>query len=222
MDKTGRIIIANAGLNIGKNMDIKLDEKTHIYTITNENGKIEQYPSVTQIISDGGLSDFSHVSPDILERACNFGKATHKMVELKLKGTLNEEELDPALHGPLEAFKEWYSDHCYQRGGLSDSRLEVPSFHPKLHYCGTPDIVFPKLLIDIKSRLSPLANALQCCAYDEMDGGDREHRILILNQDGTYQYLRVNATKAKRRESWSRFRYLLDLHERKMEISKWK
>ena len=195
--------------------ELTFQEDGHIYRIDG----IER-PSTTQIIKAAGLSDFSMVRADVLERARLWGNAVHKMAELWLKGTIDLLTLDEALFGPLKALERWYAEHNI--GTMSGGQFEIRGFHPKLLYTGTPDMKFPKLLIDIKSRLDPLAAALQVVAYDEMDGGDREHRILILNEDGTYDYPRVNATKAKRKESWSRFRYCYDLMKMREEIAKWK
>lgn len=196
--------------------DFRYDDEAHVYTLDGV-----RLPSVTTLISDAGLSDYSHVPTDRLEAARLWGKAVHKMCELYLKDDLDEDTLDEPLRPALWGLKSWLSERS--DGWLKCARMEEPDFHPQLRYAGTPDIATPDLVIDVKSRpANMLTDSIQVCAYDEMCGGDREHRILVLNPDGTYLYQRVNGTKAKRRESWSRFRYILDLHKMKMEVLKWK
>ena len=82
---------------------------------------------------------------------------------------------------------------------------------------------FPDLLIDVKPNIGDLlSKALQCVADDKMDNGDRQHRILVLNQDGTYLYQRINETRVRRNEMWRRFRKLLDMYHDKENVKKWR
>nr|MDA8162799.1 hypothetical protein [Desulfobacteraceae bacterium] len=156
-----------------------------------------------------------------LEAARNWGVALHRMCELYLKDDLDEDTLDEPLRPVLWGLKSWLSER--PDGWLKSARLEEPSFNSRLKYAGTPDIVTPEVVIDVKSRpANMLIDSIQVVAYDKMDGGDREHRILVLHEDGSYQYQRVNSTKAKRNLAWSRFRHILELHKMKMEVLKWK
>ena len=197
--------------------DIILIEETHTYLVDGE-----RYPSTTQVISDAGLTDFSMVSPDIMERACQWGNAVHAMSDYWLRGVLNEDDLDPALQGPLNALKKWLIEHYAYFAG--DPIVEKFGKHKKLRYCGKPDIVFPDVIIEIKSRkVNMLTDPIQLASYDNLDGnGKRKRYVLELKMDGTYVYTRVNPTRKVSDLAWSRFRYLLDLYYMKREVEKWK
>lgn len=69
------------------------DEFGHLYKI---DGVV--IPSVSQILQANGLSDFSMVKPDILERAKQFGLGVHKGCELHDLKTLDRDSLcDPLV-----------------------------------------------------------------------------------------------------------------------------
>ena len=48
--------------------------------------------------------DFSNTNPAVLENARQYGNAVHKAIELKLKGTLDYDSLDPILQNVLTEF----------------------------------------------------------------------------------------------------------------------
>lgn len=196
--------------------DFQFDEEKHIYTL----GKVE-IPSVTEILRP--LYDFSGVPVDIMRRAREFGKAAHKTVELYLLDDLEESTLDTPLAGCLAGFKAFEKDH--PEFDLSTAAIEKPAYHPKLKYAGTPDIDGEDFLIDLKSReFNPLTDPLQLSAYDNFQQHKqrRGRYVLELKQDGTYKLTVVDPSISDRKFSWSRFRYLLDYHQKEREISKWK
>jgi hypothetical protein len=191
------------------------DEEHHIYR---RDGKI--LPSVTGIIKP--LVDFSAVPYDVMERARLFGNGVHKTVELELKDDLDEDALDAPLYGCLLAFRAFRADHwdIFEENPIA----EKPGYHARLGYAGTPDLDFPSWMIEVKSRkCNPLTDAIQLILYDNMTGnGKRNHAVLELTQDASYVFTPLNQTDRKRKESWSRARYLLDYHNMSTEIRRWK
>jgi hypothetical protein len=195
---------------------IQFDQETHTYNL---NG--ERLPSVTQILKP--LYDFSAVPPDVLRRAAEFGTAVHKAVELYLKDDLDEQSLDPALVGPLTAFKVFLMDHP----ALAEQQpiIEIPIYHKRLKYAGTPDLVYPYDDIDIKSRpFSESTDPLQLAAYgaavEDFHFRCKAKRgawVLELKQDGTYTF-----TNAVRKDAFKKFRYLLDYYKMGEEIARWR
>ncbi len=184
----------------------KYDPKKHRYTL---DGVI--LPSVTQIINP--LYDFSAVKPDLLQRAGVYGTAVHEMIKIWLEGELDEEALDPGLKGPLEAFSSWWG--IEDRGAVT---VELPTYHPKLKYSGTGDLVFDdNLLVDVKTRNpSKVTDILQLEAYAHLyyDRPEKvDKAILYLAQDGSYQF-----TLMADKQAWSFFRYLLDDWDHKKEF----
>ena len=195
--------------------DFKFDPEKHIYTL---DGK--RLVSATQLIAEAGLSDYSKVNPELLARAKNFGDAVHLMVKLFMTEKLDLNTLDPALYGPLQALEAWYFENGEPQGG----QYEVPGYHPKYLYSGTPDMLFPDIVVDVKTRIyDPLCDPIQLAYYDHMDNnGKRKRYVLELKQDGSYVYTLANQTKASSNLAWSRARYLIDLHNMKEEIKRWK
>ncbi len=195
--------------------DLIFDETLHRYTL---NGEV--LPSVTQILKP--LYDFSAVPVDVLRRAGEFGTAVHKAVELYLKDDLDEDSIDEPIYNCLMAYQAFEADHY----DIFDETpiVEQIDYHPKLKYSGTPDLVFPSRIIDIKSRkVNMLTDAIQIAAYDHMTGnGDRERLVLELYDDASYTLTCVNPTKKSGKEAWSRFRFLLDHYRNQQEIERWK
>lgn len=194
-------------------MEFTYDDESHTYRL----GSVV-LPSVTQIIEP--LYDFSGVHRDVMRRAREYGNAVHLTVKFFLNGTLDETDMDPVLVPPLDAFREWQ-----HKEGLdfSGSKIEVPQYHHKLFYAGTPDLDDPDLLVDLKTRkYSHKTDPLQLAAYDHFGSGKRPRFILELKQDGTYVYTQVNRNKAMSLEAWSRFRFLLDHNRNLKTIQDWR
>lgn len=196
--------------------DLIFDETLHRYTLDGE-----VLPSVTQILKP--LHDFSAIPADVLRRAADFGTAVHKTVELYLADDLDEGSLDPPLRGCLDGFKRWMDDYRDEYN-IDFSNVEVPGYHKRLKYAGTPDIELEEAVIDLKSRpVNMLTDPIQLTAYDHMTGGgNRPCYVLELKQDGTYVFTPALPTRKSAKEAWSRFRYLLDYYNATKEIERWK
>ena len=73
-------------------------------------------PSVTQVLADNRLTNFSTVSGQILERSMNFGTAFHKLTELDDCEKLNEEVYfaigaNASLRPLLESWRKFKRDY---------------------------------------------------------------------------------------------------------------
>lgn len=68
-------------------------------------------PSVTDVIRDNRLGgDFSHVAPDVLDRARQLGSAVHVALHYHDEGTLDEATVDPAVAPFLTAWRRFRAE----------------------------------------------------------------------------------------------------------------
>lgn len=140
---------------------IEFDPDGHTYLVDGA-----PVPSVTQIISECGLSDFSMVPEHVLEYACALGTATHKAAELYEIGTLDESTVDgpvkPRLDSWIEALK-YLKDKGYE-----NPVIEKPLYSP-IGFCGTPDRMCYNgkelLVVDIKTGAKVKAAQIQTSGY---------------------------------------------------------
>jgi len=191
------------------------DEETHTHRIGGQ-----KVPGITTVIDP--LYDWSGIPKHILEAAKQYGSAVHKVVELYCTDSLDVEVLDPSLRPVLTAFPQWLKDYGFNK---SDFIVELPMGDPALRYAGIPDLILDgKLIVEIKSRaFNQLSDPLQLVAQENLwikNSGARtkyEHRVLEIRQDGSYKY-----TKANDKQSWPRFRKLLDFYWDKRMIESWK
>ena len=193
------------------------NEELHRYTLDGE-----VLPSVTTVINNG-LHTYAAVPKELLERAARFGTSMHLAIKLYLADDLDEDSLDPPLKGCLDGFKRWVDDYRDEYH-IDFSNVEVPGYHKRLKYAGTPDIEMEEAVIDLKSRpISMLTDPIQLTAYDHMTGGgNRPCYILELKQDSTYVFTSALPTRKSAAEAWSRFRYLLDYYNMGKQIELWR
>ena len=143
------------------------DEEKHEYK---ENGII--LPSVTQVIEDNGLSDFSRIPYENLERARHKGEAYHLATEYWDKGILDEEKLSPILVPLLASWKlfrkeyevrvienEMCSYSKKHRFGFTLDRVIEVGGGPNKRWVGR------KAVLEIKSGAIPKTVGLQTGAY---------------------------------------------------------
>ena len=164
-------------------MNLTFNEANHEYRL--EGIKI---PSVTQIIGGAGLSDFSKVNPELLERAKKFGTAAHSATYLYDKGNLNIQALDPALEPYLEAWILFKRDF----GITKFTEIEKQVYSTKYQYAGCLDRLWEDTLIEIKTCTTiPKTTGLQLVgyqgAYEEMYKVKIKRRICVQLLDGIYK-----------------------------------
>lgn len=108
---------------------LKFCPESHVYEL----GGVK-IPSLSEILTQAGVSDYSNVSEEILRKSAAFGKAVHLACQYFDRGSLDESTLDcnlkPYLTGWInfcEDFKcEWLV-------------IEEPMCSKKLMYGTTPD-----------------------------------------------------------------------------------
>jgi hypothetical protein len=171
-------------------MKIEFLEDGHKYCV---DGK--EYPSVTQILNDMGLTDFSAVGADVLARAQAFGSAVHKAAELYDKGSLDFSTVDSSIIPYLEGWIKFKKDYDIKIIGI-----ERQAAHPGYIYAGTIDRIAERaetatrLIIDIKtSKVKQPSTALQLAAYEhcllftELPYSRFNQRMVVyLKDDGSY------------------------------------
>lgn len=141
-------------------MTLVFKDETHQYF---EDG-IEK-PSVTKILNELGITDFSGVPPEVLRKAQNFGTAVHAVTEYHDKKSLDFKSVDTPLIPYLEAWQKFVKDYDFRI-----ITIEQKFYCKKYDYCGTIDRVGTiqnrKTIIDLKSSTSMVpATALQTAGY---------------------------------------------------------
>lgn len=153
---------------------LRFDPEEHKYWI----GK-KRLPSVSEILQKVGLSkDYSQIDPFYRDR----GIATHKAIELHLKGILDPTSLDQAVKPCFEAFLA-YSKACPLGKILA---LEKPMTNGV--FAGTPDLVTEQALYDWKcSKSHDRVAELQGEAYKTLYPARHLNFVVVeLHDDGTH------------------------------------
>jgi hypothetical protein len=157
-------------------------DDAHVYRY---DGRI--VPSVTQVLRDAGLIDFSGVPADVLEAARWRGTLVHKATEFYDRGVLDEADLDERLVGYVQAWKRFRSDT-----GFVPATIEQFVYHPAYGYAGQLDrdgfMKGKAILLDVKTGIAHPAAGPQTAAYKEAHCGasPRERFSVHLHGDGKY------------------------------------
>src|ERR1035437_3351149 len=133
---------------------LRFDPEAHKYWI----GK-KRVPGVSEIMQKVGLTkNFDGVDPFYRDR----GIATHKAIELYLKGILDPTSLDPAIKPQFEAFLQFWDKHMNEK----ILALEVPMVDQAATFAGTPDLITDAAIYDWKcSKAHDKVAELQGQAY---------------------------------------------------------
>jgi len=165
--------------------DIICDED-HRYWI--ENGTVE-VPGVTNINQVMGISDFSQVPEQLLERSIKYGRAVHDLTQYYDRQTLNLKALDQQLLPILGQWQKFLKDYEIK---LLPGWIEKVSYCQKWRYGFTPDRLAKMnnkiILIDIKTGAPSRATQIQTAAYRlgiEEETGDKinERWVIYLGAD---------------------------------------
>jgi hypothetical protein len=109
---------------------LTFDEEKHLFTA---NGEV--IPSVTTVLKRMGMTpDWSKISD--IEWYAQRGTYIHKATELWENGVLDEDTLDPAIAGYVDAYKA-----CRRDFPVMVMAQEVRLWHPVLKFAGIIDMV---------------------------------------------------------------------------------
>ena len=122
--------------------------------------------SVTTVLEDVGITDFSNVPFDLLEQTRILGDFVHKIAHLHALNDLDEGSLDPSLIRYYDGIKLFFAERVKKV-----LYVEARVFDWRIKYAGTLDIIYLNhqnriCLDDYKTgQINPLAAKLQTAAY---------------------------------------------------------
>lgn len=108
---------------------LTFDQESHVYKWNDE-----IVPSVTQLLGEFGLVDFSSVPKDVLEYKRVLGTAAHYAIDLMEHDDLDEESLSPEIKPYLEAYKLFR-----EISGFEPRSTENLLYSKKWRFAGTMD-----------------------------------------------------------------------------------
>lgn len=154
--------------------------------------------SVTQILEDVGLSDYSMVPANILVDAQKRGTRVHLICELYDRGELDLSSCDLEDTQYLDQWVKFKKKQGIETFDL----IEAPFYSPQHKYAGTLDRLHGKTIYDIKTGPPAPAHPFQLAAYsfllnerDEIT--QRFNRIAVHLTPTTCKPEPYKATKAK-------------------------
>ncbi len=169
----------------------EFDAGRHLYLLDGR-----PIPSVTQVIGESGVVDYSFCAPEHLLR----GTYVHQACQFYDEGCLDEESVDPAIRPYLDAYILFRREAGFIPD-LIERRLYYAQFqgvwhgwHPTLKYAGTLDRTGTlanhpgKWLIDLKSGVPNSGVMLQLAAYAALMPDPRAYNLaaVYLRRNGTY------------------------------------
>lgn len=134
------------------------------YTGTWQGKKIREV-SVTTALKL--IVDYSMVDPIELEKAANFGRAVHDMIDMYERGRLDRTILNNDLRKILALWMK-----CKAENDIIVEQTETAVVSLKYHYAGRLDVIARikgvRCVIELKSReFNPVADPLQVVAYKQ-------------------------------------------------------
>ena len=178
-------------------MDVQFNEERHEYSV---NGKILK--SVTQIMEALGITWF----PENAKRDYYLlrGGYVHEAIRLINHGVLDDESVDDAIKGYVEAYHKFVKEVSFR-----PEMIEYRSANLASGYAGTLDCVGElagtRVLVDFKSGgVNEKSVRLQTAAYMLMDGisGISARYGLSLKADGTYRLSKAYTEHSKDKNNW--------------------
>lgn len=187
--------------------NVTFEEATHTYKLNDV-----EVPSVTQIIKAAGLSGLDGVNPELLERNAAFGKAVHKAIELKCKGTLDFDSVDDAIKPYIEQWDKFVKDFNYTSLYQEYQRIDTVI---RVGYCidNIGDINGEYIIADIKTGAPKASDIIQSCAYGKLFPAKRIFLVYI-NEE---KYKAIEIKGADRRKGENVFVSCLSLYNYKKQ-----
>lgn len=140
-------------------------------------------PSVSAVIKAVGLGrNYEGVDTFYRDR----GIAVHRAIQLYLKGTLDEESLDPVIFPYFRQAKEWIDINVSKNkewGAFYES--EAMKYFPDIGVAGTIDLIYEDRIYDWKTSKSvDAATEIQGAFYKVLAGGKHFSAIQLDGTDG--------------------------------------
>ncbi len=148
-------------------------DENHVYRLGDE-----VLPSITQILHDVGIADYSMVSTEQREAAKAKGRLVHLQTELDDRGLLDESIADMGYVDGWREFRE--------KWGFTPVAREVMAYHPVFFYAGTPDAVSLDEVVEIKTG-KPQSWVKYQLAAQAMLCNVRKRVCVELPGNGTYR-----------------------------------
>lgn len=152
----------------------------------------QDWPRVSTILRDMGLSKPYPEGIPALDHARARGSAVHKAIELYEAGTLDQGALHPEIAGYFRGYLAFR-----EREGFVPTDVELPVYHQKLRYRGTLDARGTlakddeaRVVVDFKCSKQPdiVACTYQLAAYDmASDGGIADRRLCVGLGEDSYR-----------------------------------
>lgn len=167
------------------NSTLFFEPESHTYSIDGE-----RIPSVTEVLSDVGIVDYSHLPESTREMALARGRAVHLATQFEDEGDLDEASIPDDLRGYLEAWRRFKRETRFV-----PELIEYRSFHPSHKYAGTLDRTgnlggnVLNCLLDIKTNDAQEWVRYQLAAYAAFFDSPRKYiRMSVeLHADGSYR-----------------------------------
>lgn len=164
--------------------DLRFDESTHTYYLDGS-----RLPSVTQVLEDVRISDYSEIPQDVREAALERGRIVHLATQYDDLGILDESTIDPRILGYIGAWRRFRADT-----GFVPDLVEHRGYSLAYRYAGTLDRLgkWPgrhgRHLVDIKTGTAPWWVRIQTAAYAAfLDAPMAIARYAVeLHEDSTY------------------------------------
>jgi hypothetical protein len=95
------------------------DEGRHLY----RNSKGTVVPSVTQVFTLLGFSDYTMIKPSTLEWKRLYGSAVHSALEYLIDGDLDWDELDEKIIAPVAGIEQWLKNNKYVSEAVEEAKI---------------------------------------------------------------------------------------------------
>ena len=168
-------------------LTLEFDPEKHVYSMDGV-----AVPSVTQILKESGISDFSGIDGDTLMHAARRGTLVHSACHYFDDGDLDYHDLDEEIKPYVDAWEKFTKEN-----ECKFFSIEEQVHHPAYNYAGRLDrygiVNNDYVTIDIKTGSLYPETALQLAAYKEaLMASDCEvpcetqRWVVQLKNDGSY------------------------------------
>ena len=174
---------------------LQFDPVTHTYTLRGR-----RLESVTQVLEDVGIVDFSSIPPSTRNEALSRGSIVHEAIAIDLENDLDDASVPAQYMGYVEAARRFRADKQFEV-----ELHEYRSYHPQFLYSGTLDAKGyanigngrRRYLLDWKSGVASAWVRYQLAAYAAFfPSPAAELRLCVeLHADGSYRFFEFPAAE---------------------------